>query len=85
MIEQYIVEEIQNVSVIPFVFRVGEGQGEYSTVQIAEQAAKAKYHEIMTSVYSHTLEYNGAILIHMYGKNAPVIELQEIVEREVTA
>lgn len=84
MTEQFIVQEIQNTSVIPFVFRVGTGQGEYATVQEAEQAAKAQFHSIMTTVYSMNLAYNGAILIHMYGMNEPIIEMQEIVERTVT-
>lgn len=81
MIEQYIVEEVQNKSVIPYVFRVGTGEGEYATPELAEQAAKANYHSIMNSVYSFNHQYNGAILLHMYGKNPTVIEMQEIVER----
>lgn len=84
MIEQYIVEEIQNVSVIPFVFRVGEGQGEYATVQLAEEAAKAKFHEIMVSVYSLNVPYNGAIMLHQYGRNLPLIEAYEMIERAVS-
>lgn len=85
MTEQYIVEEIQNVSVIPFVFRVGEGEGQYATQPEAEAAAKAKFHEIMVSVYSLNIPYNGAILLHQYGMNPAVIEAYEMVEREVTA
>ena len=83
MTEQYIVEEIQNVSVIPFVFRVGEGEGQYATQPEAEAAAKAKFHEIMVSVYSLNIPYNGAIMLHQYGTNQPLIEGYEMVEREV--
>lgn len=83
MTEQYIVAEIQNVSVSPFVFRVGTGEGEYSTPKGAEEAAKAKFHDIMVSVYSRSIPYNGAILIHQYGMNQPVIEGYEMVERQV--
>lgn len=83
MIEQYIVAEIQNVSVLPFVFRVGTGDGEYATSQEAEEAAKAKFHEIMVSVYSFSVPYNGAIMLHQYGTNQPLIEGYEMVEREV--
>lgn len=83
MIEQYIVEEIQNVSVIPFVFRVGNGEGQYATIQLAEEAAKAKFHEIMVSVYSLNVPYNGAIMLHQYGTNQPIIEGYEMVERAV--
>lgn len=85
MTEQYIVEEIQNVSVIPFVFRVGEGEGEFADQPAAEAAAKAKFHEIMVSVYSLNIPYNGAIMLHQYGTNQPLIEAYEMVEREVTA
>lgn len=85
MTEQYIVEEIQNVSVIPFVFRVGEGEGQYATQPEAEAAAKAKFHGIMVSVYSLNIPYNGAILLHQFGMNPAVIETYEMVEREVTA
>lgn len=85
MTEQYIVEEIQNTSVIPFVFRVGEGEGQYATQPEAEEAAKAKFHEIMVAVHSRKIPYNGAILLHQYGTNPAVIEGYEMVEREVTA
>ena len=85
MTEQYIVAEIQNVSVSPFVFRVGEGEGEFATQREAEEAAKAKFHSIMTAVYSLNIPYNGAILLHQYGMNPAVIEAYEMVEREVTA
>ena len=84
MTEQYIVEEIQNVSVVPFVFRVGEGEGQYATQPEAESAARTKFHEIMVAVYSNSLPYHGAILLHQYGTNQPVIEGYEMVEREVT-
>lgn len=83
MTEQYIVAEIQNASVSPFVFRVGIGEGEYPTPEEAEEAAKAKYHSIMTTVYSLAIPYNGAIIIHQYGKNPAVIDMYEIAERTV--
>ena len=83
MTEQYIVEEIQNKAIIPFVFRVGEGEGEYATPKAAEQAAKAKFHNIMERVYSLSLAYNGAIMIHQYGENPAVIDMYEIAERTV--
>ena len=85
MTEQYIVEEIQNVSVIPFVFRVGEGEGQYATQPETEAAARAKFHDIMVAVYSYSLPYHGAILLHQYGTNQPLIEAYEMVEREVSA
>lgn len=85
MTEQYIVAEIQNVSVSPFVFRVGNEPGQYETPKAAEEAAKAKFHDIMVSVYSRNIPYNGAILLHQYGTNPAVIEGYEMVEREVTA
>lgn len=85
MTEQYIVEGIQNVSVIPFVFRVGEGEGQYATQPEAEEAAKAKFHSIMTTVYSLNIPYSGAMMYHQYGTNPPIIEGYEMVEREVTA
>ena len=85
MTEQYIVEEIQNTSVSPFVFRVGEGEGEFADQPAAESAARAKFHDIMVAVYSYSLPYHGAILLHQYGTNQPVIEGYEMVEREVTA
>lgn len=84
MTEQYITAEIQNVSVSPFVFRVGNGEGEYATWPQAEAAAKAKFHEIMVAVYSRNIPYNGAILLHQYGTNQPIIEGYEMVEREVS-
>ena len=85
MTEQYIVEEIQNKTVTPFVFRVGTGEGEYATPEEAEEAARAKFHSIMTTVYSLSIPYNGAMMYHQYGKNQPIIEDYEMVEREVTA
>lgn len=85
MTEQYIVAEIQNVSVVPFVFRVGEGEGQYATQPEAEAAARAKFHDIMVAVYSNSLPYHGAILLHQYGINPAVTEAYEMVEREVTA
>ena len=84
MTEQYITAEIQNVSVSPFVFRVGNEPGQYATPEEAKEAAKAKFHEIMVSVYSRNIPYNGAILLHQYGTNPAVIEGYEMVEREVT-
>ena len=83
MTEQYIVEEIQNVSVVPCVFRVGEGEGQYATQPEAEAAARAKFHDIMVAVYSYSLPYHGAILLHQYGMNPAVIEAYEMVERAV--
>lgn len=85
MTEQYIVEEIQNTSVVPFVFRVGNGEGQYATQPEAEAAAKAKFHSIMTTVYSLNIPYNGAMMYHQFGTNPPIIEGYEMVEREVTA
>lgn len=84
MTEQYIAAEIQNTSVSPFVFRVGNGEGEFAAQPEAEAAAKAKFHEIMVSVYSRNIPYNGAILLHQYGTNPAVIEGYEMVEREAT-
>ena len=84
MIEQYVVEEIQNKTVSPFVFRVGTGEGEYATPKLAEEAAKAKFHSIMTTVYSLSLPYNGAMMYHQYGTNQPLVEAYEMVEREVS-
>ena len=85
MTEQYIVEEIQNTSVVPFVFRVGEGEGEFATQPEAEEAAKAKFHAIMVAVHSRKIPYNGAMMYHQFGTNPPIIEGYEMVEREVTA
>lgn len=85
MIEQYIVEEVQNTSVTPFVFRVGTGEGEYATSALAEEAARAKFHSIMATVYSLSIPYNGAMMYHQYGKNQPIVEGYEMVEREVQA
>ena len=85
MTEQYIVAEIQNVSVSPFVFRVGNEPGQYATPEAAKEAARAKFHDIMVAVYSYSLPYHGAILLHQYGTNPAVIEAYEMVEREVTA
>lgn len=84
MIEQYVVEEFQNKSVIPYVFRVGDGEGEYATPKLAEQAAKALYHSTMNSAWSLSHQYNGAIILHQYGTNQPLIEDYEMVEREVS-
>ena len=83
MVEQYIVEEIQNVSVVPFVFRVGTGEGQYATPEAAEEAAHAKFHDIMVAVYSGSNQYHGAIMLHQYGKNQPIIDDYEMVERTV--
>lgn len=83
MIEQFEVLEEQNVSVIPYVFRVGTGQGQYATPELAEAAAHAKFHEIMTSAYGSQNEYHGACILHRYGKNKPLIEDDEMIERTV--
>lgn len=85
MIEQFEVFEEQNVSVIPYVFRVGTGEGQYADSKAAEAAARAKFHSIMDSVYSGNNEYHGALIIHRYGTNRAVIDDDEMVERTVTA
>ena len=84
MTEQYEVQEIQNASCTPWVYRVGEGQGEYATVEEAELAAKAKYFTIMAAACVSQVAYHGANLIHMVGKNQ-ILEKGEIIEREVSA
>ena len=81
MTEQFITEEIQNKSVIPWVFRVGTGEGEFTNSKAAETAAKAKYHAIMNAVYSANEPYHGAIVLHQYGENPPLIEKYEMEER----
>lgn len=83
MIEQFEVLEEQNVSVIPYVFRVGTGEGQYATSELAEAAAHAKFHAIMTAAYDGNNAYHGACIIHRYGKNKPLIEDDEMIERAV--
>lgn len=85
MTEQYEVLEEQDKAIIPYVFRVGTGLGEYATPELAEAAAHAKFHDIMVAVYGSNVPYHGALIIHRYGKNKPMIEDDEMVEREVTA
>ena len=85
MIEQFEVLEEQNMSIISWVFRVGTGEGQYATSKLAEEAAHAKFHEIMVSAYDAHNAYHGACIIHRYGTNKPVIEDDEMIEREVTA
>lgn len=83
MIEQFEVMEEQNMSIIPWVFRVGTGEGQYATSKLAEAAAHAKFHSIMVSAYGSNVDYHGAYIIHRYGTNKPVIEDDEMVERAV--
>ena len=83
MIEQYEVLEEQNVSIVPWVFRVGTGEGQYPDSKAAEEAARAKFHAIMTSVYDGNNEYHGALIIHRCGTNKAVIDGDEMVERQV--
>lgn len=83
MTEQFEVLEEQNKSIIPWVFRVGTGEGEYATTKLAEEAARAKFHDIMVSAHGANNAYHGACIIHRYGTNKPVIEDDEMVEREV--
>ena len=83
MTEQYEVQEIQNKSSTPWVYRVGEGQDEYQTVEEAELAAKAKYYTIMAAACVSNVAYHGANMIHMAGSNQ-VLEKGEIIERSVS-
>ena len=83
MIEQFEVQEIQNTSCTPWVFRVGNGQGEYATVQEAEMAANAKYYTVMATACQSNVAYHGANLIHMVGQNQ-FLEKGEIIVREVS-
>ena len=82
MIEQYEVLEEQNVSVTPWVFRVGTGEGQYATPELAEAAAHAKFHAIMTAAYGNNT-YHGACILHRYGTNKPIVEDDEMIERAV--
>ena len=83
MTEQYEVQEVQNKSCTPWVYRVGDGPDEYTTVQEAELAAKAKYYTIMAAACVSNVAYHGANLIHMAGSNQ-VLEKGEIIERPVS-
>ena len=80
MTEQFEVQEIQNKSCTPWVFRVGTGEGEYATVEAAEMAAKAKYYTVMAAACQSNVAYHGANLIHMVGQNQ-YLEKGEIIER----
>ena len=82
MTEQFEVQEIQNASCTPWVFRVGTGQGEYATAEAAESAAKAKYYTVMAAACQSNVAYHGANLIHMVGQNQ-FLDKAEIIVREV--
>lgn len=81
MIEQFEVQEVQNATCTPYVFRVGEGPDEYATPTAAELAAKAKYYTIMAAACVSTVPYHGANLIHMVGQNQ-FLEHSEMIVRE---
>ena len=83
MIEQFEVFEEQDKTIIPYVFRVGTGEGEYATPELAEAAAHAKFHEIMIAAYGSQVPYHGSCILHRFGKNKPIIEDDEMVERAV--
>ena len=85
MTEQFEVFEEQDEAIIPYVFRVGTGVGQYATTELAEAAAHAKFHEIMIAAYGSQVPYHGACILHRFGKNKPIVEDDEMVEREVTA
>ena len=82
MTEQFEVQEIQNASCTPWVYRVGTGEDEYATADEAELAAKAKYYTVMAAACVSQVAYHGANLIHMVGKNQS-LDKGEIIEREV--
>ena len=81
MTDQFLVCEIQNQAVVPYVFQVTNGD-----ITAAEHSAKAKYHQIMVTAYGSTVTYHGAMIVRMRtvnDRNEMFITDYEVVERAV--
>ena len=78
--EQFIVCEIQNNTIVPLAYPV---TGEDPTA--AEMQANGKYHEIMFAAYNSQVAFCGAMIIRMKvdtnGKTEAFITMQEYVDR----
>jgi len=86
MTEQFEVVEIQNKSRIPYVFDVSD-YSENRTPQAAknacEEAANAKYHDIMVAAYAGNQPYCGAAMRHFIDKDVIYVK-DELIIREVS-
>ena len=80
MTEQYEVTEIQNKTRTPFVFDVSDYGG---NADACEEAAMAKYHQIMVAAYNSQVAYCGACVLHFAGKNI-IQGPSEIIERQAS-
>ena len=86
MKEQYEVTEIQNKTRSPFVFDVEdylENRTPEAAVIACEEAAMAKYHDIMVAAYSSNVAYCGAQVLHFIGRQV-IQGPYEIIERQAS-
>ena len=86
MIEQFEVVEIQNKSRIPYVFDVSdytENRTPEAAKNACEEAANAKYHEIMVAAYGGVQPYCGATMRHFIDRDV-VASKDELIIREVS-
>lgn len=86
VVEQYEVIEVQNKSRIPYVFDVedyeGNGRTHEQAVKACENAANAKYHDIMVAAYGGNAPYCGAVMTHYVDYDVQK-KKSEIIVREV--
>lgn len=86
MIEQFEVIEIQNNSRIPYVFDVSdysENRTPEAAKNACEEAANAKYHDIMVAAYAGDIAYCGAVMRHFIDKDVIAVK-DELIIREVS-
>lgn len=84
MTEQFEVIEVQNKSRIPYVFDVEdytENRTPEQAVRACEDAANAKYHDVMVAAYGGNVAYCGAVLLHYVDYNVEM-KKSEIKKRE---
>lgn len=72
MIRQYVVNEIQNQSIIPLTYLVSDDT--LAAKKAAEVLAYSKYFQIMAAAVESPVLYHGANIIYMEGDNQTMVE-----------
>lgn len=72
MIRQFVVNEIQNQSVIPLVFSVADDSE--AAKKAAEALAYSRFYQIMAAAVESAVIYHGANIIYMEGTNQLMID-----------
>lgn len=74
MIRQFVVNEIQNQTIVPLVFAVADDTD--AAKKASEVLAYSRYFQIMAAAVESPVTYHGANIVYMEGVNQTMVEGQ---------